>query len=168
LSLNQLQLEISPIALSILIAAIIIPIILTVAMILRTKKQKKPLAFTVMYGNQLLSIKGMAQREPLRDRSGSRNSGVIHFCNRISLTIKNEGTSEIDTDVCESPLDISLDIKGELDGLNNLKPNPVSNPGLSLSVNDGLLVVEHIHIKAGASLEISFLGYFKVNLVDLY
>jgi len=137
-------------------------------MIIRTKKQKKPLASTVVYDNQLLSVKGVAQREPWKDRDGSRNSGVFHFCNKITITIKNEGSSAIDTENDNKPLAINLDVKGKLDRITSINVNPASNPGLSLSVKDGLLIIQHFHINPEAFLEIAFLGYFKVNLEELY
>jgi hypothetical protein len=175
--------ELSPVILSLLIAVILIPIILTIIEIIRTKKQKKPLVSRITYDNQIISIAGEAQREPWKDRevglpnylSGdeyflayewerSRSSyGVSTFCNKISLTIRNEGVLPIDTDACKESLAIQLDVRGKLSNAKVLTVSP-SNERLDLSANNGKLVVKHIHIEPRESLKIVFLGYFVYNM----
>ncbi len=145
----------------------VIPLIAVVVGNVRTKKQKKDLASTIVYDNQLLRVKGEAQREPWKDRDYSRRYGKIYFCNKISLTIKNEGSLCIDTDVNKEPLAINLDVNGKLDNVKVLD-NKRTNPRLDLSTKDGMIIVEHIHIEPREFLKIVFLGYFKVDFEDLY
>jgi hypothetical protein len=180
------QIELSPIGLYLLIAAILVPIILAIIEIIRTKKQKKSLSSSIIYDNQLISIKGEAQREPWKDRDGLSNypigdeyvlayeyehskysSGVFTFCNKISLTIKNEGHIPIDTDVHKEPLVFSIDVRGKLGNIKTLAIEP-DNSKLDLSAADGLVKVEHLYLEPSASLSIIFLGYFTVNLEELY
>ena len=177
---------ISPIFLSILIAVILVPIILTIIEIIRTKKQKKSLSSSIIYDNQLISIKGEAQREPWKDRDGlpkypigdeyvlayeyehsKYSNGVFTFCNKISLSIKNEGYMPIDTDAHRKPLVFSIDVRGKLGNIKTLAIEP-NNSKLDLSAADGLVKVEHLYLEPSASLSIIFLGYFTVNLEELY
>ncbi len=157
---------ISPIIFSLIIVIILIPIILIVVGNIRTKKQKKTLSSTIVYDNQLLSIKGQAQREPWKDGDLLR-SFKLYFCNKISLVIKNEGSLSIDTDISKEPLAINLDVRGKLDRIKVLDPKPPT-PRLDLSVRDGMVIVEHIHIEPSQFLQIVFLGYFKMDLEELY
>jgi hypothetical protein len=109
---------ISPILFVFLNLCIAIPIIAIVFENLRTEKRRKPLASTIVYDNQLLRIKGEAQRQPWKDKEGLPTNylgdeyfgvyarecsvpsiGLCTFCNKLSLTIKNEGILPIDTDV---------------------------------------------------------------------
>jgi hypothetical protein len=186
LSISQIDgrapLVISPIVFSLFIAIILIPIFLTIVDNIRTKKQKKPLASTIVYDNQLLSIKGVAQRQPWKDRGGMPTEyigeeylgdasepsfGRFLFCNKISLTIKNEGILPIDTDVCKEPLAINLDVRGKLENIKVLDAKRI-NPRLDLSTRDGLVIIDNIHLEPSESLQIVFLGYFKVDLEELY
>jgi hypothetical protein len=131
----------------------------------------------MVYDNQLLSMKGEAQREPWKDRDGlptkyigessAPSFGIFIFCNKISLTIKNEGILPIDTDVSKEPLAFNLDVRGRLDKIKVLDSKPF-NPGLDLSARDGMVLAEHIHIEPNEFLQIVFLGYFKVDLEELY
>ena len=61
---------ISPILFVFLNLCIAIPIIAIIVGNIRTKKQKKTLASTIVYDNQLLSVKGEVQRQPWKDREG--------------------------------------------------------------------------------------------------
>jgi hypothetical protein len=149
-----------------------------------TKKQKKALASTTVYDNQLLSVKGEAQRQPWKDRDelptdyiysidsyafGSNlgddivpSNGVSTFCNRISLTIKNEGSLRIDKDVCKEPLAISLDVRGKFDRIKVLNVEP-ANDRLGLSVRDGRVLLSHVRLEAGESFQLVFQGWFTVD-----
>lgn len=126
----------------------------------------------MVYNNQLVSIKGQAQREPWKDRD-SLHRGKLYFCNKICLTIKNEGSLSIDTAVCKEPLTINLDVKGKLEntasreGVKLLDVEP-ANPKLDLSTRGGLVLLDNIHLEPSESLQIVFLGYFKVDLEELY
>jgi hypothetical protein len=115
----------------------------------------------------LLSLIGEAQREPWKDRDYSRRSGKIYFCNKITLTIKNEGSLGIDTDICKEPLAFNLDVRGKLDSIKVLDAKSVA-PKLDLSTRDGMAIIEHVQIEPRESLQIAFLGFFKVDLEDLY
>jgi hypothetical protein len=176
----------SPLFLSIIITVILVPIILAIIEIIRTKKQKKSLSSSIIYDNQLISIKGEAQREPWKDKDGLSNypigdeyflayewehskysNGVFTFCNKISLTIKNEGHIPIDTDVHKEPLVFSIDVRGKLASIKTLAIEP-NNSKLDLSASDGMVKVEHLYLEPSASLNIIFLGYFIVNLEELY
>jgi hypothetical protein len=120
----------------------------------------------------MLNIKGEAQREPWKDGDSLR-SFKLYFCNKISLVIKNEGNLSIDTDFSEEPLAITLDVRGKLentatrDGVKLLDVKP-PNPRLNLSTRNGIVIVEHIHLEPRESFQIVFLGYFKVDLEELY
>jgi hypothetical protein len=97
----------------------------------------------VVYNNQLVSIKGQAQREPWKDRD-SLHSGKLYFCNKICLTIKNMGSLSIDTADCKEPLTINLDVRGKLEntasreGVKLLDVEP-ANPKLVHSPLKGLI-----------------------------
>jgi hypothetical protein len=183
---NGAPIELSPIGLYLLIAVILVPIILTVIEIIRTKKQKKTLFSRIVYDNQIVSIEGEAQRQPWKDKDGLSNypigdeyvlayewehskysNGVFTFCNKLSLTIKNEGYLPIDTDAHKEPLVFSIDVRGKLASIKTLAIKP-NNSKLDLSASDGLVKVEHLHLEPSASLDIIFLGYFIVNLEELY
>jgi hypothetical protein len=156
----------SPIVFGVLIFCIVIPIIAVVVGNIRTKKQKKALSSTMVYDNQLLSLRGEAQREPWKDRD-SLHRGKLYFCNKICLTIKNEGSLRIDTDVCKETLAINLDVRGKLDRIKVLDVEP-SNDRLDLSTKDGMVLLDKIHLEPSEFLQIVFLGYFKVDLEELY
>jgi hypothetical protein len=168
---------ISPIAFVALELCIVIPIIAAIVGNIRTKKQKKALASTIVYDNQLLSMKGEAQREPWKDREGLPTKytgessvpsfGIPIFCNKISLTIKNEGILPIDTDVGKAPLGFNLDVRGNLDNIKVLDIEP-ANDGLDLSVRDGMVLLNHVHLEPGESFQLVFLGWFTVHYEDEY
>jgi hypothetical protein len=120
----------------------------------------------MVYDNQLVSIKGQAQREPWKDRD-SLHRGKLHFCNKICLTIKNEGSLSIDTDVCKEPLSFNLDVRGNLDRIKVLDVEPATDR-LDLSIKGGMVLLDNIHLDPSESLQIAFLGYFKVDLEELY
>ena len=176
----------SPIVFSLIFAVILILIILTFIEIIRTKKQKKTLISRIVYDNQIISIEGEAQREPWKDKDGLSNypigdeyvlayeyehskysNGVFTFCNKISLSIKNEGHIPIDTDVHKEPLVFSVDVRGKLANIKTLAIEP-NNSKLDLSASDGMVKVEHLCLEPSASLNIIFLGYFVVNLEELF
>jgi hypothetical protein len=157
------------------------PIIAIVVGNIRTKKQKKPLASTIVYDNQLLSVKGEAQRQPWKDKEalptnyiGDGNFGVYAwdhsvssiglctFCNKISLTIKNEGNLPIDTDVSKEPLGFNLDVRGNLNSIKVLDVEP-ANDRLELSTKDGVVLLNHVHLEPGESFQLVFLGWFAVH-----
>ena len=79
----------------------------------------------------------------------------------------------IDTDISEKPLAIILDVRGKLentttrDGVRLLDVKP-TNPRLILSTRDGIVIIDHIHLEPSESLQLVFLGYFKVDLEELY
>ena len=104
-----------------------------------------------MYDNQLVSIKGQAQREPWKDRD-SLHWGKLYFCNKVCLTIKNVGSLSIDTAVCREPLTINLDVRGKLEntalreGVKLLDVKP-ANPKLDLSTRGGMVVLDSIHLE---------------------
>ena len=106
----------------------------------------------MVYDNQLLSIKGQAQREPWKD-GDSLHRGKLYFCNKICLAIKNEGSVSIDTDVCKEPLAINLDVRGKLDRIKVLDAKPADDR-LDLSVRDGMVLAEHVHIEPSEFLQI--------------
>ena len=175
---------ISPILFVFLNFCFVVPIIAIVVGNVRTKKQKKALAFTIVYNSQVLSVKGKAQREPWKDRDelpidyiystdryefGSNlgdaivpSNEISTFCNKISLTIKNEGCLNIDTDVWKEPLVISLDVRGKLDRIKVLDVEP-ANDRLDLSIKDGMVLLNHVHLEPGESFQLVFLGWFAVN-----
>jgi hypothetical protein len=125
-----------------------------------------------VYNNQLVSIKGQAQREPWKDRDSLRR-GKLYFCNKICLAIKNEGRLSIDTAVCKEPLTINLDVNGKLEntasreGVELLDVKP-ANPRLDLSTRGGMVLLDNIHLEPTQSLQIVFLGYFTVSLEELF
>jgi hypothetical protein len=175
---------ISPILFVFLNFCFVVPIIAIVVGNVRTKKQKKALASTVVYDSQLLSVKGKAQRQPWKDRDefpkdyiystdryefGSNlgddivpSKGISTFCNKISLTIKNEGSWRIDTDVCKEPLAISLDVRGKLDRIKVLDVEP-ANDRLDLSIKDRKVLLNHVHLEPGESFQLVFLGWFAMH-----
>ena len=176
----------SPLLLSLVVAAILVPIILTAIDIVRTKKQKKTLYSKIVYDNQTISIAIEAQREPWKDRDGlpifwsgdeyfdfyewerSVNSNrIFTFCNRISLNLRNEGSLSIDTDVCKEPLVFKIDVRGKLSNTKVLAIKP-ANPKLELGTMDGMVKLEHLHLEPMESLLISFFGYFVVHLEELF
>lgn len=182
-----MNIEILPIILLFAICCSVIPIMLIVFGEIRTSriwKQKKTFNSTVIYENQVLSIKGEAQREPLRDADSSFGECAIfkfdfYYCNKISLIVKNEDSLPIDTDVSREPLAITLGVKGKLgniayrDGVRLLKRdvrllevNPAKSK-LELSTRDGLLLLERVHLEPFESLKIVFLGYFTVGWYEL-
>jgi hypothetical protein len=132
----------------------------------------------------LLSLRGEAQRQPWKDEDelptdyiystdhydfGSNlgddivhSNGLSTFCNKISLTIKNEGILPVDTDVCKEPLGFNLDVRGKLDKIKVLDVEPV-NDRLDLSMRDGMVLLDNIHLEPSETLQIAFLGYFKVD-----
>ena len=126
----------------------------------------------MVYDNQLVSIKGQAQREPWKDRDSLR-WGKLYFCNKICLTIKNEGSLSIDTAVCKEPLTINLDIRGKLEntalreGVKLLDVKP-ANPKLDLSTRGGMVLLDNFHLEPNESLQIVFFGYFTVGLEELF
>ena len=144
---------------------------------IRTKKRKKPLASTFVYDNQLLSVKGEAQRHPWKDRDelptnyiystdryefGSNlgdnivpSNGISIFCNKISLTIKNEGILAIDTDVSKEPLGFNLDVSGNLGNIKVLDVEP-ANDRLDLSVREGMVLLNHVRLEPGKSFHLVF------------
>lgn len=132
------------------------------------KKQKKTLASTIIYDNELLSLRGEAQRDPQKDNTGAKY-GKAHFCNKISLTIKNEGNMPVDTDPSEQPIAFKLDVRGKLEsfgivpGVELLDVKP-ANPKLDLSTRDGEVLLDHVHLDPGESLQLVFTGYFIVDL----
>jgi|WetSurMetagenome_2_1015567.scaffolds.fasta_scaffold38052_4 hypothetical protein len=155
-----------------------IPLIAIVVVNVRTKKRKKALAFTVVYENQLLSLRGEAQRQPWKDREGSPTNylgdeyfgvyaressvpsiGLCTFCNKISLTIKNEGILPIDTDVSKEPLGFNLDVRGKLNSIKVLDVEP-ANERLDLSIKDVMVLLNHVHLEPGKSFQLLFLGWF--------
>ena len=136
-----------------------------------TQKQKKTFASAIVYDNQLLSLRGEAQRNPCKDRIEGW-SDIIHFCNKISLTIKNEGSLPIDTDVCKQPIAFNLDVRGKLEdvkdvpgGVELLDVKP-ANPKLDLNTKDGQVLLNHVHLNPSESLQLVFLGYFTVVNID--
>ncbi len=155
---------VTPILIGLIVLCIVSLIIAMGVGNLRT--QKKILASTIVYDSQLLSLAGEAQRQPWKDRGGSKYSDIMHFCNKISLTIKNEGSLSIDTDVSNEPLAIKLDVRGKLETIKVLEAKS-TNPRLDLSAIDGKVLVEHIRIEPREFLQIVFLGYFKLDLKDL-
>ena len=156
---------ISPIVFAVIIVVILIPIILSIVDSIRTKKQKKSLNSTVVFDNQLVSVKGEAQREPWKDRDSFRIF-KLYFCNKISLTIKNEGFSSIDTDVANEPLGFNLAVRGKLDHIKALVVEP-ANERLDLSIKEGMVLLNHLRLEPMESFQLVFLGYFKVDLEDL-
>jgi hypothetical protein len=88
--------------------------------------------------------------------------GLCTFCNKISLTIKNEGILPIDTDVSKEPLLFNLDVRGNLNNIKVLDVEP-ANDRLDLSVRDGMVLLNHVHLEPGASFQIVFLGWFAVH-----
>jgi hypothetical protein len=153
------------------------PIIAVVIGNIRTKKQKKALSSSMVYDNQLLSMKGEAQREPWKDRDGlptkyigessEPSFGIFSFCNKISLTIKNEGILPIDTDVSKEQLAFNLDVRGRLDKIKVLDVEP-ANDRLDLSTKDGMVLLNHVQLKPEESFQLVFLGYFKLESEELY
>jgi hypothetical protein len=172
---------ISPILFVFLNLCIAIPIIAIVVGNVRTKKQKKALASTIVYDSQLLSVKGEAQRQPLKDKEGLPTNylgdeyfgvyawessvpsiGLCTFCNKISLTIKNEGILSIDTDVSKEPLGFNLDVRGDLNSIKVLDVEP-ANDRLGLSIKDGMVLLNHVHLEPGESFQLVFLAWFAVH-----
>jgi hypothetical protein len=172
---------ISPILFVFLNLCIAIPIIAIVVGYVRTKRRKKALAFAIVYGNQLLSVKGEAQRQPWKDKEGVPTnylgseyvmvyawersvpfSGLCTFCNKISLTIKNEDVLPIDTDVGKEPLVFNLDVRGDLNSIKVLNLEP-TNDLLELSTKDGMVLLNHVHLEPGESFQLVFLGWFAVH-----
>ena len=168
---GRAQPTITPILIGLLVFSIATFIILTVGGNLKIQKQKKTLASTVVYGSQLLSLKGEAQRYPWKDRIPrySSISNIAHFCNKISLTIKNEGSMPIDTAVYKQPIAFNLNVRGKLEdfgglpGVELLDVKP-ANTKLELSLRDGQALLNHVHLDPGESLQLMFLGYFTGNL----
>jgi hypothetical protein len=168
---------ISPILFVFLNFCIAIPIIAIVVGNVRTKKRKKALASTIVYDNQLLSMNGEAQRQPWKDREGVPTNytgessepsiGIPFFCNKISLTIKNEGVLLIDTDVSKEPLGFNLDVRGNLNNIKVLVVEP-ANERLDLSMKDGKVLLNHVHLESGKSFQLVFLGWFKVDNKERY
>lgn len=157
----------------VIVIALISILIASYRLNMKSSRQKKSLSSTIIYDNQLLSIKGIAQREPWKDTADSRRLSALFFCNRISLVIKNEGSLPVDTDVSKEPLVIAIDVKGKLEktstggGIELLAVKPTISK-LELSTRDGLVIVDHIHLEPKESKLIIFLGYFKVDLEELY
>jgi hypothetical protein len=168
---------ISPILFVFLNFCIAIPIIAIVVGNVRTKKRKKALASNIVYDNQLLSLKGEAQRQPWKDKEGLSTKytgessepsiGMPIFCNKISLTIKNEGSLPIDTDVSQEPLGFNLDVSGNLNSIKVLDVEP-GNEILDLSIKDGMVLLNHVHLEPGKSFQLVFLGWFAVRYEDEY
>jgi hypothetical protein len=133
------------------------------------RRQKKSLASTILYDNQLVSLKGEAERDPWKD---AYDTVCFHFHNKISLTIQNEGSKTIDTDVLNQPIAFSLDVRDKLEdyrgwpGVSLLEVKP-ANPKLDLSTKDGQVMLNHVHLEPDESLQIIFLGYFTVGLDEL-
>lgn len=117
-------------------------------------------------------MKGEARREPWKDREGlptkytgessALSFGIPIFCNKISLTIKNEGVLPIDTDISKEPLGFSLDVRGNPDNIKVLDVEP-ANDRLDLSVRDGMVLLNHVHLEPGESFQLLFLGWFAVH-----
>jgi hypothetical protein len=117
-------------------------------------------------------VRGEAQRQPWKDREGVPTKytgecseptiGIPIFCNKISLTIKNEGSLRIDTDVCKEPLGFNLDVRGNLDNIKVLDVEP-ANDRLDLSITDGMILLNHVHLEPGESFQLVFLGWFTVD-----
>jgi hypothetical protein len=127
-------------------------------------------------------VKGEAQRQPWKDKEGLPSNylfgneyvgvyewdrsvssiGLCTFCNKISLTIKNEGILPIDTDVSKESLGINLDVRGNLNRIKVLDVKP-ANDRLDLIVKDGLVLLNHVHLEPGESFQLVFLGWFAVH-----
>lgn len=88
--------------------------------------------------------------------------GIYSFCNKISLTIKNEGVLSIDTDVSEEPLVFNLDVRGNLDNIKVLVVEP-ANERLDLSIREGMVLLNHVHLEPGEFFQLLFLGWFAVT-----
>lgn len=133
------------------------------------KRQKKALASTIMYDNQLLSLRGEAERDPWKD---AYDTVCFRFHNKISLTIRNEGNMPIDTDVSDQPIAFNLDVRGKLEdfrsvpGVRLLDVKP-ANSKLELSTSDGQVKLNHVNLEPGESLLLAFSGYFAVGLEEL-
>jgi hypothetical protein len=103
------------------------------------KRQKKAFASTIIYGDQFLSLRGEAERDPWKD---AYDTVCFRFHNKISLTMRNEGNMPIDTDVSDQPIAFNLDVRGKLEdfrgvpGVELLDVKP-ANPKLKLSTRDG-------------------------------
>jgi hypothetical protein len=172
---------VSPILFVFLSFCFAVPIIAIVVANVRTRKRKKALAFTIVYENQLLSLRGEAQRQPWKDREGLPTNylgdeyfgvyawessvpsiGLCTFCNKISLTVKNEGILPIDTDVSKEQLGFNLDVRGNLNSIKVLDVKPASDR-LDLSTKNGMVLLNHVHLEPGASFQLVFLGWFAVH-----
>ena len=122
-------------------------------------------------------MKGEAQRQPWKDKEGlptkyigecsEPSIGIPIFCNKISLTIKNEGVLPIDTDVSKEPLGFNLDVRGNLNNIKVLDEEP-ANDRLDLSTKDGMVLLNHVHLEPGKSFQLAFLGWFTVDYEELH
>ena len=137
--------------------------------LLGSKRQKKSLASTIMYDNQLLSLRGEAERDSWKD---AYDTVCFRFHNKIILTMRNEGNLPIDTDVSDQPITFNLDVRGRLEdfrsvpGIKLLDVKP-ANPKLELSIKDGQVKLNHVHLEPGESLQLVFSGYFTVGLEEI-
>jgi hypothetical protein len=142
---------------------------ISIEKLLGYNRQKKALASTLTYDNQLLSLRGEAERDPWKD---AYDTVCFRFHNKISLTMRNEGKMPIDTDVSDQPIAFNLDIRGKLEdfrsvpGVKLLDVKP-ANPKLELSTKDGQVKLNHVHLEPGESFQIVFSGYFTVGLEKL-
>jgi hypothetical protein len=133
--------------------------------ILGAETEKKQLISTVTYNNQPLTIKGEAERNPLKDLE-SRFSGWLRFCIKINLVIQNAGTVPVDTDVSGKPIVLDLDINGRPDDAVLLETQPESK-GALLGVVNRQIILEHVRIEANGSLGLVFESWFAVHVSEL-
>ena len=68
----------------------------------------------------------------------------------------------IDTDVSKEPLGFNLDVEGNLNSIKVLDVEP-ANDRLDLSIKDGMVLLNHVHLELGKSFQLVFLGWFAVH-----
>lgn len=134
---------------------------------LQREKPMKSIFSTVTFDDKLLRLSGEAQREPWKDLwMVSPAYAWFYFCNKISLTIKNEGVTPLDTDNSKQPLVLNIDVKGTPNAVELLEQS-AHNPELAMDVKDGNIVLEHVQINSGESLKLIFLAWFAVHVSEL-
>jgi len=62
----------------------------------------------------------------------------------------------------KEPLGFNLDVRGKLNSIKVLDVEP-ANERLDLSINDGMVLLNHVHLEPGKCFQLLFLWWFEVH-----